>query len=439
MGGIAGSTRRTPLPVEAILAEGPEWLRHLRSRAWELYLETPLPGPRDEAWRRTSLAAVDLDALLTAAPEDGPAPDQARPDWAPEAGGAAGRLTLPIPGTAEAALAPEAAEQGVIFTDLLTAAREYPDLVRSYLGRLIPPEASKFAALNAAVWRHGLFGYVPAGVEVRLPLWSTVCCGAAAAIHRTLLVAEPGSSVTCVETLISAPDDATGAGQAAFHCGVAEIFAGPGARVTFGTLQALGPGHLSFSFRSARTDRESRVVQFTGEFGGRLVRSETLSTLEGEGGTASATVAYFATGRQHIDVVAGSVHRAPRTESSIVARGAVGGEARAVYRGTGHIVRGAKGATMSQKQRALLLSPAARADAVPSLLIDDDDVAASHAAAAAPLDPEPLFYLMSRGIRPEEARRLLVHGFFAPLLGRVPVDAVRTGLEAILDRKLGAS
>ncbi len=446
MNRAASITRHVPAAVAAILEEGPEWLRRMRARAWEVYLRTPMPGPRDEAWRRTSLAGLDLDALLSTQREEDADAVPPVPAGSPgEPAGTAGHLVQTPPAVAHHTLASEAAEQGVIFTDLLTAASAYPDLVGRHLGALIPAEESKFAALNAALWQSGLFVYVPAGVEVRLPLWSTVCCaGAPAALHRTLVVAEAGSSVSCVETVISTetpplPGRASAGGAtAALHCGVVEIFAAPGARVRYGALQGLAPAMWSFSFRRARAGRESRVDQFAGEFGGRLVRSETHAALEEEGAVTRTAVAYYAAEHQHIDVTAGAVHRAGRTESEIVARGAVSGEARAVYRGLGHILRGAKGAAMSQKQRALLLSRAARADTIPGLFIDENDVAASHAAAAAPLDGEPLFYLMSRGIDEDSARRMMVHGFFRPLLEQIPLDAVRTGVEAILDEKLGA-
>lgn len=382
----------------------PGWLTEKRLAAWRTYLETPLPGPRDEDWRRTPLAGVDLEGF----------------DPAAEAG-------------AEREIPPEAAAAGVVFTDLETAAREHPDLFRRhFMTELVPPGESKFTALHAALWRGGAFLHVPDGVRVEVPLRFALRAErqGLGVFDHVLVIAGKESRVTLLQTLASAAADTP-----ALHVGVVEIIAGAGAEVRFGSFQRWGAGAASFSVRRASIGRDARVDWVAGEFGGRLARAETRSLLLEEGGRSRTVLAYFGGGGQHLDVGAGAVHAAPGTESEILARGVLGGRARAVYRGLGHIHRGARGAVVHQTQRTLLLGREARSDSIPGLLIEENDVRAGHAAAAGPVDREQVFYLMSRGIPEAEARRLLIHGFFHPILDPLPLPALRHALEAEIDAK----
>ncbi len=404
----AKTTGETWIVEGARRRDEPGWLTEKRLAAWRTHLDTPLPGPRDEAWRRTPLAGVDLDGF---------------DPWAE---------------VLEARdLPPEAAAAGVVFTGLETAAREHPDLFRRhFMTELVPPGESKFTALHAALWRGGAFLYVPDGVRLTAPLSLTLRAERPrlGVFDHVLVIAGERSRVTLLVTLSSAGPDTP-----ALHCGVVEIVAAAGAEVRFGSFQRWGDGVSSFTVRRASVGRDARVDWVAGEFGGRLARAETRSFLQGAGGRSRTVVAYFGGGTQHLDVGTGAVHTAPGTESEIVARGVLGGRARAVYRGLGHIHRGASGAVMNQTQRTLLLGREARSDSIPGLLIEENDVRAGHAAAAGPLDRDQVFYLMSRGIPEADARRLLIHGFFHPILDPLPLPALRRALEDEIDAKLDAA
>ncbi len=417
----------------------PEWLRRRRLDAWRTFLETPPPGPRDEAWRRTPLAGVRLAGFIAfAEPAAGAPPRGDGPEPGPAAAtaGEAGLLVQRDSVVTERRLDPALAAAGVVFTDLGTAARQHPDLFqRHFMSELVPPGETCFTALHAALWSGGCFLHVPAGVEVALPLRYDLTAGTAdlGVFDHVLVVAGAGSRVTLVQSLSSAAP-----ASPALHCGIVEVVAGDGAEVRFCSLQRWSAATDSFAVRRALVGRGARVEWVAGEFGGRLARSEVQSLLYGDGGRSRATVAYFASGTQHLDVGAGAVHVAPGTESEIIARGALAGRSRAVYRGLGHILRGARGARMEQRQRALLLSPQARGDSIPSLLIEENDVQAGHAAAAGPLDDDQLFYLMSRGLPVAQARRLLVRGFFQPLVAGLDLPALRPLLDRELEARLAA-
>lgn len=379
----------------------PDWLRSRRLDAWETC--------------RTRIGDLGLDHLLLD-PEDGTRPSQ---------------MTL----------SQTALSGGAVFTDLHTAARQHPDLVREYLfTELLAPGPGENAGdtlipLNAALWRGGAFVYVPAGVKLEVPLQTSLQAGPRAGVfNHVLIVAEEESRVTFVESMVSG-NGAT-FGDEPLHVGTVEIFAGSGASVTFCNLQRWGDHMRSFSFRRARVGAGAFMEWLDGDFGGRLVRSEMQSLLQAPRSRGSATIAYFGTGKQHLDISAGAIHTAPETNSDLLARGALAGEARAVYRGIGRIHRGARGARISQRQQTLLLSPEARSDAIPALVIDENEVEAGHAAAAGPLDPEQLFYLMSRGIPETAARKALIKSFFQPLLAALPEGPVRTELEEYLDETI---
>lgn len=410
----------------------PEWVRQKRLHAWQTYLETPLPSAGDEAWRRTSLAGLDLEGFVAYHQPGGDTPAVAG-----EADGSAGLLVQRDSAVVHRRLEPDLAARGLVFTDLETAAREHPEVFRRhFMTELVPVGESKFTALHAALWSGGAFLYVPDGVEVAAPLRYAVEAVQPhlGLFNHVLIIAGAGSRVTLLETAASADPY-----HRALHCGVVEVVAGPGARVRFGNVQRWGGDVHSFTVRRAALAAGAAMEWFGGEFGGRLARAETLTLHQGEGARSRAVVAYFGAGRQHLDVGAGAIHVAPNTESEIVARGVVGGEARAVYRGLGHIHKGARRARMRQSQRALLLSREARSDAIPSLLIDEKDVQAGHAAAAGPVDREMVFYLMSRGIPEAKARRMLVHGFLQPLLDELPLPDLHQALTAEVDGKLDAA
>lgn len=409
----------------------PEWVRFRRLAAWQTYLDTPLPSPADEAWRRTRLTDLELEGFVPFHQPGGGA--AAAPGPSPTDGGA-GLLVQRDSAVVHRYLDPDLAARGVVFTDLETAARGHGEVFRRhFMTELVPVGETKFTALHAALWSGGAFLYVPDGVEVAAPLrYALEATHPGLGIfNHVLIVAGAGSRVTLLETAASADPR-----HRALHCGVVEVAAGPGAQVRFGSIQRWGGDVRSFTVRRAALAAGAAMEWFAGEFGGRLARAETLSLLQAEGARSRAVVAYFGDGRQHLDVGAGAVHVAPETASEITARGVLGGEARGVYRGLGHIHRGARRARTHQSQRTLLLSGEARSDAIPSLLIDEREVQAGHATAAGPVDREMVFYLTSRGIPEAQARRMLVHGFLRPLLDALPLADLQEALTAEVDRKL---
>ncbi|MCG0239007.1 MAG: SufD family Fe-S cluster assembly protein [Firmicutes bacterium] len=432
MAQLTSLTSRAALEAEARRRGEPDWLREFRLRAWDLALGLDLPSRTDEKWRRTDLTGLDLGRVSPEVPAG--APQEVPEAFAPMVG--EGKTLVLRNGVA--VRVPEGLPAGVIVTDLETAARQYPDLVQPHLmTQAVRPEESIFTALHAAFFRGGAFVYLPRGAQVEDPIQILTWADGPGAglLGHTLVVAEEGASARVVEYWASAAVP-----EGTPHLGVVEILTGPGARIDYSGVQNWGPGVWSFTTRRTKVGRDARVNWLLAEFGGELVRSEQYTALDQEGGEGNLKVLFFGSGNQHIDIVAEDLHypTGRRTVGDIVGRGVLQDQARVVFRGKGHIMRGAKGSTCFLRENALMLNRGCRADSIPSLFIDDDQVErAGHAATSGKVDEDELFYLMSRGLTRKQATRLIVEGFFKPILDTVELPALRRELESLVDRKLG--
>jgi len=411
----------------------PDWLTDRRLAGWKAFENNPMPKlerttlqesllqgfrlpepqPRVSAW-----AELPVELRETVGIEEAPADAVVL---------ANGYLRF-------ARLSAELAEKGVFVGSLAEAAAQRPDLVRDYvMGEAVPADSDKPWALNGALWGDGLLIYVPEGVEVKAPLqafmWGE---GEVGVFDRTVVVAAPNSDVTVVETVAS---PASGAPR--LRTGVVEVYALDGARIKFCALQTLGHGVNNLVLRRAVVGPNASVQWIVGEFGSSLTAGLTESLLQGRGGESSNVTVFFAGKGQHLDVEPRMFHTGTHTQSNISVKGVVKGGGRAVYAPVTSMEDQADEAAAFQKGTTLILDPESRAYSMPQLFVAEEQVAgAGHAATIGQVDPEHIFYLRSRGLTEAEARRLLVHGFFHPVIDAVPVDAVKEQLTALIDRKL---
>jgi len=330
-------------------------------------------------------------------------------------------------------LSEELAQQGVIFTDLETAVREHGDLVRSHFMTAVKADENRLTALHAALWNGGVFLYVPRNVEVKVPLQAIFISedpDATFAPH-VLIVADANSSVVYVDNYLS--ED----GKEFVHNGVVEVIAKPGARVQFATVNNLGKGSTGITYRRALLDRDARIEWIIGELNSGNAIADTYSLLQGSGASSDAKVISVGTGDQKLNLTTRANHFGKSTPSDMITRAVMKDEATAIINGITKIEKGATGANGQQTERVLMLSAKARGDANPILLIDEDDVKAGHAASVGQVNPEHLYYLMSRGIPKAEAHKLIVYGFLAPVIHEIPLENVKQQLQALVERKLG--
>jgi Fe-S cluster assembly protein SufD len=399
----AGFTRPAVEALSERLGD-PRWMRDLRLAAFDLFDRLPMPSTADEEWRRTDLSDLPWDTF--------------RVD--PE----------PVAGPAEVPVLPA----GVIFSDLRTAVAAHPDLVREhFMAPVIRPGESKFRALHGALWNGGTFLYVPPNVEIEVPLRSETWIRAegAALFPHTLVVAEAGSRVALIDEFGSYAGP-----WGAFVDGAAELILREGAQVRYITRQDWMAEVTEVGILRARLARDSALHSLVVGLGGRTVKGNVESLLEGPGASSEMLGLIFGHDHQHYDLHTLQEHQAPHTFSDLLYKNAVKDRARSIFSGMIRVHPGAQKTNAFQANRNLILSDGAKADSIPNLEIMANDLRCTHGSATSRLHEEHLFYLMSRGLRRLDAVRMVVEGFFAELVDRIPLDAVRARLRGDVDRKM---
>lgn len=409
----------------------PDWLRAARLAAWQRCEALPMPTQRDAGWRRTDVSGLELDRLAAPAEQPtSPAPAAADADTA----GTAGSLVLSDGAVVQTALDAKLAGRGVLLMSLARAVRERPELVRAHLSReRLGPNESKLDALAAALWNEGALVYVPRGVDVEAPIRVVHRAeGPGASLSLTLVVAEEASSLTLVNEFESADGR-----PESLAAGEVYVVAKPAARVTCVQVQQRDERAWSFMGLRSEQERDSAMTWLTLELGARLSRNELICSLRGQGAEADLIGLIFGEREQHFDLQSLQDHVGSDTRSDLLHKVALRDRASANFTGLIRVGLEARRTASNQESRNLLLDPGARADADPNLEILNSDVnRCGHGAAVGPVDEEMLFYLQTRGLPHDDAERLIVEGFFAPLIERVPIEAVRERLWAAIYRKL---
>jgi Fe-S cluster assembly protein SufD len=410
----------------------PDWLLERRLHAWQVFESLPMPTRQDEEWRRTDISRLRLEDLTAYADASGSVESPLRLN-----GSNAGVVTQTNSVTVEQGLEDELAGKGVIFTDLDTAVREHPDLVRQYLStEAVPAEAGKFQALNAALWSGGAFLYVPRGVSFELPvraLYGLTAPGAGLFTH-TLLILEESARAAYIEEYAS-----EGIDRQTLNAGAVEVFLRQNAHLTFITLQEWMGKVTDISTQRALMDRDATLDWLVVGMGEGLTKTNIESALRGPGANSQMLGILWGFGHQHTDYHTVQDHRAPHTTSDLLYKSALTDEARSIFSGRIRVDKGAQGTDAYQANRNILLSEKASAFPSPNLEIEANEVRCTHGATVGKVDQDQLFYLMSRGIPRDVATRIVVEGFYEDVLQREPVAAIRDNLRDLIARKLDAS
>jgi Fe-S cluster assembly protein SufD len=417
--------------------EGASFLREYRTRAWEAYENYQIPAITDEAWRRTDLKnmragkfrLVEMDGRKSEFVE--PGADLLQPLAGDRHGG---QITL-LPGESRIELDPSLSAKGLIFTDLITAEKQYPERLEKIIGQIVRPDEGKFAAMTAALGQAGVFVYVPKGLSVEQPLHSVLWGpGRELAFFSHILVyLEEGSSLTYVHEAASP----TEAGSQAMHAGIVEIHVGEAANLRFVELQSWGEHVWNFSHERARVSRSGNLDWIFGAVGSHVTKNFSDLDLTGEGAVGRMSGFYFSENDQHFDHDTQQNHLAPHTTSDLLFKGALKDQSRSVWQGMIYVAPGAQKTDGYQANRNLVLSPKARADSIPGLEILADDVRCTHGATVGKIDADQVFYLRSRGMPYADAERLVVEGFFDPIMQRIPFEGVRSRFQDSILRKMG--
>jgi Fe-S cluster assembly protein SufD len=384
-----------------------------RAELLERYRALPLPTTKDEHWRFTDLRGFDPDSF------------SANGHKGVESAGSLLEIeTSGVANVSEAGIEIERAPEGIVFEPL--------DEGHELLGTLVGTD-EKFAAHNAAEWKHGLLVRVPAGVEIEQPLYVRVTGSVtdAAQFWRLLIVAEEGARFSFIEEHASASSEI-----GSYSNVVSELFIGDGAKLEYVSIQNLSQETWHFASHRARVGRDAELDWVAGGFGSKKGKVRIENDLAGQGATSRVTGAYFADGTQHLDYDTLQKHLAPSTTSDFAFKGALRDQATAVWRGMIKVEKDAQKTNAYQENRNLLLSPKAHADSIPGLEIEANDVRCTHGATVSQVDRDELFYCMARGLSRGEAERLIVRGFYQEIFDRIELEPVRTALQTALEARI---
>lgn len=420
-----GLTKTIVEEISAIKEED-SWMREFRLNALQIFESKPMP-----TWG-ADLTPIDFDAItyyLKATDKQ----SQSWDDLPQEIKETYDRIGVPeaekkflagVSAQYESEVVYESVNKeldrlGVIFCDMDTAYKKYPELVREYFGTLIPSQDNKFAALNSAVWSGGSFVYVPKGVKVNLPLQAYFRINAEAfgQFERTLIIADEDSYVHYIEGC-TAPIYSTNS----LHSAVVEIFVKKNARVRYTTVQNWSKNIYNLVTKRARAE-ESAVMEWVDcNIGSGVTMKYPAVYLAGKGARGEVLSIAYAGKSQHQDAGAKMFHLAPNTTSRVVSKSIAKDGGRSSYRGIIHIASGATGSKSSVVCDALLLDEHSRSDTYPTMRIQEESSTFEHEATVEKIGAEKLYYLMSRGITQAEAESLLVNGFIDPVVKEIPLE-----------------
>ncbi|ELZ91696.1 ABC-type transport system involved in Fe-S cluster assembly, permease protein II [Haloferax mucosum ATCC BAA-1512] len=378
----------------------PEWLLEARLAALEALDELELPDVIQTPGRRwTNLEALDFETLVDPLNQSDETSREAPEDV----------VVLP-------------------FTEALD---EYSDLIEEHFGSVVDLETNYLTALSAALFTTGTFVYVPEevnaeDVKIRAEMNSR------SLFSHTLVVTEKSSSVTILEAIESGDKS----DEERYFSNLVEIAAGENSYVQYGSLQNLDEETYTYSLKRGDADTYATINWIEGNLGSRLTRSDVETELNGEASETKIVGAFFGHDDQHIDVNARVWHQAENTTADLVTRGVLDDAARSVYEGVQDVGRDAWSTNSYQRENTLMLSDESEADASPKLIINNHDTEASHAATVGQVDKEDLFYMVSRSIPEQQARNMLVEGFFVPVLEEIEVDEFRDDLEELIAARL---
>ena len=413
----------------ATQAAAPAWWLERKRAAYETFSRLPLPRRTDESWRFSNIGALSLDdvALLPAV--------KVEPPILPIASAASltfvNNLAIRRDETDRAAL-----PAGVVVTTLTDALASHGERLRAHF--MAQPQklgSEKFAALHTAFIQNGAFIYVPAGVELTVPIVVThAAVGAGAVVFpHTLVVAEENAKVTVVDYFVSAD------GGRHFALGANDLYAGHGAQLTYVAAQAWSRDTVSFQLNSTVVRRDARVQSLNLHLGARLARHESLSQLQAPGAFSEMLALTVADGAQEFDQRTLQIHQAPNTKSDLLYKNALRDQARTIFSGLIVVDPDAQKTDAYQSNRNLMLSEDAEANSLPGLEIQANDVRCTHGATSSRIDPEQEFYLQSRGIKKEMADELLTFGFFEEVLNRLESEPLHDALRALIQTQFKKS
>ena len=444
--GTAGSRRRSDVTSQATetlhpwLAaarpqSGPRWLQDLRERAASRFSALGFPTVRDEEWRFTNISPITTNNFR---PADADAPLSEQQLGALLYADAPNRVVV-VNGWFRPELSrtqglPAGVRAGSLARSINSELQAESEIVQRYLGQLPELGTRAFDALNTARLDDGAFVYVPDGIVLEQPL-QVMFVSTSASTHptihhpRLLVVVGSNAQVRIVETYVGTPG-------VYFANALTEVFVAENAVVDHYKVQEESRDAFHIASMHVHALRSATFSSHSFTLGGKIVRNDVVSILDGEGAECTLNGLYLADGDRLVDNHTTIDHAKAHCPSHEIYKGILGGRARAVFNGKIIVRPDAQKTDAKQTNRALLLSDSASINTKPQLEIFADDVKCTHGAAIGQIDEDAIFYLQTRGLTFDEARDMLIHAFAGEILDRVRIDALKGALETELYTQL---
>lgn len=402
----------------------PVWLQERRQKAFTLIDQLELPRIERVKYHRWNLG----DGSISESPMTGNVPDFIALGDNP---------TLVQNGTQTVfeQLPMELHDKGVVFTDFYSALEEIPEIIETYFGTAVADDQDKLSAYHTAYFNSAAVLYVPDFVEIEMPLEAIFLQDSDSDVpfnKHVLIIAGKESQFSYLERFESFGQ---GSQKASANISV-EILAQEGSRVKFSAIDRLGESVTTYISRRGRLSNNAMIDWSLSVMNEGNVVADFDSDLIGDGSHADLKVVAASSGRQVQGIDTRVTNYGKNSVGHILQHGVILERGTLTFNGIGHIIKGAKGADAQQESRVLMLSDKARSDANPILLIDENEVTAGHAASIGQVDPEDMYYLMSRGLDKDTAERLVIRGFLGAVITEIPVKEVRDSIIDVLDQKL---
>ncbi len=308
---------------------------------------------------------------------------------------------------------------GVIFLEMGMAVKTYPDLVKKYFMKLIPPNDHKFAALHGAVWSGGTFIYVPPNVKVPMPIQSYYLMGSPGMgqFEHTLIVVDKGATLEFIEGCSGQNYSVSN-----MHAGAVEIYVGEGSTVKFSTIENWAKNTYNLNTKRALVDKDGTIIWISGTMGSAKTMLYPSSILKGKGARTEYTTITYAGPGQHLDTGTKVFHFAPYTSSKVDSRSISFGGGYAFYRGLVRVSESAVHSKSSVDCSALMVDDISKSDTLPIIEVMNNESEIGHEAYVGKINEDQIYYLMSRGLSEEDARALIVRGFLEPFIKQLPFE-----------------
>ena len=383
----------TKSAMEELIQSKSSFAAEKKKEALAIFKSIPMPKEKEEDWRYTEIEKLKLENFH---------PFESKT------------------GISAAKLSEDLIEKGVILTDINTAFEKYLEIAQKYFLKNIKIDKDKFAALNAAHFNNGIFLYIPKNVELDEPVRINFRFDEKNSIIHNMIIVEPNSKVDFIEEYSNKETS-----QEQLNACVTEVFANSNSKISFYHLNTWTKNVYNFTNITGTIERDASINWISGCFGGKLNRIKIDTIFNGQGSQAKNLGIFLGKGKEHIDSTTNMYHNTENTRNEVLVDGILKDESSSVYRGLIRIPKEGQKTYSYLENHILKLGDRTLANSIPSLKIDANDVKASHGATVGQIDEEHLFYLMARGLSRQEAERMIVEGFFEPIIQKIPLEELR--------------